>query len=250
MRAKLIWLIDNKLVNKISVVIPARNEEKNLPTCINSLMIAAKAANIVLEIIVVLNRSTDKTEAIARELNAIIVSEDAPNLSKIRNEGVKKASSEIVVTVDADSRVSENMFQKILKTMSDRRNIGGGVLILPERWSLGIFCTGLMLLPIILYYRITGGLFFFRKEDFEEIGGFNENLVSVEDIDFAVRLKKLGKKTSRKYVNLMSAHIVTSMRKFDKFGDWYFVRNPKEFFTIFRGTNRQVADKIWYNFEQ
>ncbi len=237
-------------MNKFSVVIPARNEEKNLPTCVDSLRNAAQIANVDLEIIVVVNRSSDRTELVAKELGAIVVHEDAPNLSKIRNVGVRKATSEIVITVDADNKVSSNMFYKISKTMKNMRNIGGGVLILPERWSLGIICTGLMLLPLILYYRITGGLFYFRKEDFEKIGGFNEELVSVEDIDFAVRLKNLGRKTNRKYINLFSVHIVTSMRKFDKFGDWYFVKNPKTFFSIFRGTNRQIADKIWYNFEQ
>lgn len=237
-------------MNIISVVIPARNEERNLPICIESLRLSAFKAKVDLEIIVVVNRSTDNTESIAKELGARVIKEETANLSRIRNAGVFATRSDIVVTVDADSKVSENMFLRINQVMKDEKNVGGGVLILPDRWSFGIVLTGLMLLPVILYYRITAGLFYFRRKDFNEIGGFNEEFVSVEDIDFAVRLKKHGAKTGRRYKNLFSAFIVTSMRKFDKFGDWYFIRNPKEFFKIFKGTDQTISNKFWYDFYQ
>lgn len=234
----------------LSVVIPARNEEYNLRSCIESLRDSAERAGIDLEIVVVINRCTDKTEEVARSLGAQIIHEEAPNLSKIRNAGVRASKAEFIITLDADNIVSKNMISKVLNNLGDQNIVGGGVLILPERWSLGIVCTGLLLLPVALYHRITVGLFFFRRNDFEAIGGFNEELVSVEDIDFAVRLKRFGIKTRRKYKNLLTAYIATSMRKFDKLGDWYFVQNPKKLLGIFKGRDQELANKIWYDFER
>ncbi len=234
----------------VSVIIPARNEASTIGKCFTALRKAAARAECTLQIIVVINRCTDDTEAVARAAGCEIVKEDAKNLSKIRNAGVKAARGDIVVTVDADSIVSENIFSKMLLAMKNPRAVGGGVLILPERWSLGIFVTGIYLLPIALWYGISGGLFFMNKVDFDAIGGFDESLVSVEDIDFAKRLKAYAKQNGRRFVNLFSAHIVTSCRKFDRFGDWYFALRPQLIWKLLKGRNQSEADKMWYDFER
>jgi hypothetical protein len=69
----------------------------------------------------------------------------------------------------------------------------------------------------------AGGLFWCIREDFEAIGGFNANLVSGEDVDFAKRLKAYGKRVGRPFSTLSGAHIVSSCRKFDAFGDCAFL---------------------------
>ena len=234
----------------ISIIIPVRNEEGCLHTCLDSIESAAKRLSSSIEIIVVINRCTDRSEEIARQRNCRIVHDDSKNLSKIRNSGAKAASGEILVTVDADSRVSQNMLQEVCRRVADPLVIGGGVLIIPERWSMGIFLTALCLLPIIVWHGISGGLFFCRREDFNAIGGFNESLVSAEDIDFARRLKAFGSKTRRRYITLYRAHIVSSCRKFDRLGDWYFLRHPSLFLTLLQGRNQAAADRIWYDFER
>lgn len=228
-------------------MIPARNEEAHLPGCLTAIKHAASLAGTDPEIVVVINRCTDATEAIALSRGCIIIREDAKNLAMIRNAGVRAASGEIIITVDADSRVSANIFTKIIEVL-DQRCVGGGVLIIPERWSVGIFLTGCLLLPIALGYGISAGLFFCRKSDFDEIGGFDERLSSVEDIDFARRLKAHGRRTGRRFATLLSAHIVTSCRKFDRFGDWYFVLRPWLVWTLLKGRNQAEADKVWYDF--
>lgn len=70
-----------------------------------------------------------------------------------------------------------------------------------------------------------GGMFWCYREDFEKLGGFDESMVSVEDMDFAIRLKQLGDSCGKKYGVLKKSYIVTSSRKFDRFGDWYLVKN-------------------------
>ena len=238
-----------------SVVIPARDEEKELPRCLDSIanswasfLSRTALANSCYQVIVVINRCTDRTEQIAHAHGCKVVHEDAKNLAAIRNVGVRASSSEFVVTVDADSRVSLNMFETLYRHLSIPDVVGGGVLILPERWSLGIFMTALMLLPIALWYRISAGLFFFKRSAFDAIGGFNETLLSVEDIAFAKALRAFGRTNGQRFKNVLSAHIVTSCRKFDRLGDWYFLRHPLMTLRLLRGADTLAANAIWYDF--
>lgn len=233
-----------------SIIIPARDEEVLLPKCVQSLRDSASEIKEEIEIIVVANRCTDGTQEVANSLGCNVISNDAKNLSAIRNAGAKVARGKIIITVDADSTVSKNMLATIRRKMLGGRCVGGGVFIVPERLSLGIFFSGLCLLPIVLYYRILCGLFFCFREDFVAIGGFDESLCSVEDIDFAKRLRKHGRGTKRYFANLFSAYITTSCRKFDRFGDWFFLRRPKMTLTLLRGRNQAYADKVWYDFER
>lgn len=234
----------------ISIIIPARNEEKYLPGCLEAISKATEHISEQIEIVVVLNRCTDNTEQVARDNDCIIARNDSKNLSMIRNEGVRISSGEVVITVDADSRMSEGMLKRILQELHSGRVIGGGVLILPDRWSAGIICTGLCIVPIALWYGISGGVFFCSREDFDAIGGFDESLCSIEDIDFARRLKAHGKKSGRKFINLYREHIVSSTRKFDAFGDWYFIKHPLQFLRLLKGTSQKDADKVWYEFKR
>jgi len=203
-----------------------------------------------VEIIVVLNRCTDKTLEIAVGRGCKTIEDESKNLAQIRNRGASIATGEIIVTIDADSMPSSNLLGKIDTVLNSGRYIGGGVMIYPDRWSLGIIATTALLLPAVFYYRVFGGVFYCFKKDFDAIGGFNEEYVSVEDIEFAKRLERYGKSLGKQYKNLFSAYIVTSTRKFDKFGDWYFVFHPKELYTLFQGKDRKLADKVWYDFER
>jgi glycosyltransferase involved in cell wall biosynthesis len=238
-----------------TIVIPARDEEKELPRCLDAIALSwsrfqSKTAptKSSYHVIVVINRCTDQTEQIAKARGCQIIYEDAKNLAAIRNAGVRASTSQFVLTIDADSRVSPHMFEKLHYYLNKPNVVGGGVLILPERWSLGIFMTGLMLVPIALWYRISAGLFFFKRSAFDAVGGFNEKFPSVEDIAFAKALQTLAQKSDQRFVNLLSAHIVTSCRKFDRFGDWYFLRHPLMTLRLLRGSDKVAANAVWYDF--
>jgi glycosyltransferase involved in cell wall biosynthesis len=237
---------------RFSVLIPARNEDRYLPDCLQAIQKAAEAvpAPNPVEVIVALNRCTDRTEEIALGYGAKIVHEDQRNLAQIRNAAARAATGEIIVTIDADSRMTPNMLTEIDRLLRTGRWIGGGVMVLPERWSLGIAATAVLLSAAMFRHRVSGGLFWCRREDFEAIGGFDERWVSVEDLDFAKRLKAHGKRQGKRFTTIMKAHIVTSCRKFDLFGDWYFVRNPAVVRRIFSGRSQEDADRFYYDVER
>lgn len=85
-------------MEKISVIIPARNEEKSITDVIN----IAKASPLTDEIIVVNNNSTDNTANIAKDLGVVVVECDSIGKGYAMAEGIKVASNEIIIFLDAD----------------------------------------------------------------------------------------------------------------------------------------------------
>ena len=236
---------------KFSVLVPAHNEEAYLGACLAAIETAARPYQGQVETIVALNRCTDRTEEIARTHGAAVVREDARNLAKIRNAAARAARGEILATIDADSTMSANMLTEIARSLAGGDTIGGGVPIIPERLSLGIALTWLMLAPYALIrYRVSGGLLWCRRRDFEAIGGFDESKVSGEDLDFALRLKAYGKSHGTSFRTLWRASIRTSARKFDALGDWHLVLRPGLIRTILRGKDQRAADAYYYDLER
>lgn len=231
-----------------SVIIPAHNEEKYMGACLDSIHAAASSVGKRTEVIVVLNRCTDGTEAIARSRGCVIVKDDRKNLSQIRNSGAAAASGETLVTIDADSRMTTNLLEEVQRLLSTGRYVGGGSSGRFERMSLGIAVSALsLLLPMAIKYgAISVGIFWCRKQDFDAIGGFDEKLLMAEDADFAWRLKRWGKRSGLKYGMLTKAWMITSCRKFDREGDWYLFRHPRLVLAYLKGTDRDRAEQAYY----
>ncbi|MBO4632280.1 MAG: glycosyltransferase, partial [Lentisphaeria bacterium] len=118
----------------ISVVIPAHNEEAYLPSCLEAVKRAAAAFEASrragkrtdalpgdgggVEIVVVANRCTDRTVEIAERFGAGVVQNDARSIAQVRNAGVRASHGGIVVTVDADSVMSENALHEVAEMLS------------------------------------------------------------------------------------------------------------------------------------
>lgn len=231
----------------MSVIIPAHNEEAYLPRCLRSVRLAEARLAEPVEIVVVLNRCTDRTESIAREFGAKIVSEPAKNLARIRNTGVAASQGRIVVTIDADSWMSPNMLCEVSRKLATGRYIGGGVRVKAERMSLGIFLSAMTFLPKLILARCWVGMFWMPREAFEAVGGFNHEFLSAEDVDLAHRLRAYGRSQGRRYGLILRAYMGTSCRKFDQFGDWYLLRNRDLVVRLLGGRDREAADLFYYD---
>ena len=235
-----------------SVIIPAYNEEKYVGRCVKSVKTAERFfGRKCAEIIVVADRCTDSTEIAAQNAGARVIVNNDKGISKVRNAGVAAAKGKIIVTIDADSLMHRNALVEIYKRLKSGRYIGGGAPSVFERNSLGITMSSAMVAFNLIktIHRnglLLGAMFWCMKKDFAQIGGFDEALVSVEDIDFAVKLKNFGKKLGKKYGLLWNSPVTTSARKFDEFGDWYLFKNPKLVKRIFSGRDTKAADEFYY----
>lgn len=95
----------------ISAVIIARNEEKNIQECVESLQWCG-------EVLVIDDESVDKTSEIAKNLGAEVFKKALNNdFAAQRNFGLDKARGEWVLFVDADERVSPRLKKEILQSI-------------------------------------------------------------------------------------------------------------------------------------
>lgn len=236
---------------RLSVVVPAYNEERYLGDTLDSLGEAARRFRArtgrEVEFVVVDNASTDRTAEVARSRGARVAFEPVRQIAASRNRGAAETRGEIIVTCDADNRVSPNLLERIDEAMSDDRAIGGGVRIYPER---GSFAAGLMFGVFNLISRllqVSFGVLYTRRETFARIGGFPTHVYVGEDALFVWTLKKEARRQGKRFVNLKDAYIVTSLRKIDQFGAL------QQFFTylkflFFPGTiRRRESCRTWYD---
>lgn len=87
---------------KISAIVIAKNEEDMIADCLDSLSFCD-------EIIVVNNLSVDHTVEIAKRMNAKVFDCDSDSFSSLRDFGLKKASGDFVLYVDADERIDKEL---------------------------------------------------------------------------------------------------------------------------------------------
>ena len=89
----------------ISFIVPAHNEEMELPATLLAIGAAAAAAGENHEVIVVDDASTDATPALARSAGAQVVSINRRQIAASRNAGARQARGEVLFFVDADTRI-------------------------------------------------------------------------------------------------------------------------------------------------
>lgn len=108
-------------MGKISVVISAHNEEKNIKDCLESVKGFAD------EIIVIDNSSTDKTAKIASEYtkNVFEQKNDPSKIDLQKNFGFSKATEEWILSIDADERITPELEKEIKQALEDPDHING-----------------------------------------------------------------------------------------------------------------------------
>lgn len=237
-----------------SVVIPAHNEEKYVVRCIRSIKRAAKVFGKRTEIVVVCNRCTDRTAELAEENGAIVVLNEDRCIAKVRNAGIKAAKGEMILTIDADNRMTKGTIKEAYTLLSSGEYIGGGAPIRFERISFPLFLNDMM---CRLGFGITGlhcGIFWAKKASFEKIGGFVDQR-AMEDVMTAKTLKKLGQSMNQKYGCLKHNVLINSTRKYDDYGDWMYFKlmfsNAGTLIKAILGKSEEydkLIDKLFYDY--
>lgn len=207
----------------ISVIIPAHNEEKYIERCITSIKKSAKQFRGNVEIIVVCNRCSDRTAEIAKSNGAVVVWNEDRCIAKVRNAGIAVASGKIIVTIDADNRMTKGTLSEIYHLLKTGKYIGGGAPIRFERYSFPLWCNDMLCRISFGITRLYSGIFWAKKDSFDAIGGFVDQK-AMEDVATAKMLKKYGKKQGKEYTTLRNNYLINSTRKFDDLGDWLYFK--------------------------
>jgi len=231
---------------RLSVVIPAFNEELYLPETLSRLHDAISACPCGVEMIVVNNRSADRTAEVARSFGATVVPEPVHNIARVRNAGAKVARGDVLAFVDADTTVPPHFLQRIAEVMADPACMGGraDMVHAPASRLLRAYLHAWRWLGMRLGMA-QGAAQFCRKSAFTLLNGYDESQFMGEDVDFYWRLQRLCAKTGGYLKFLDDLKVVPSARRFNQTPIWRTLvwTNPL-FIALFRKT--RAAWRDWY----
>ena len=196
---------------KVSIIITARNEEKYLPMLFKDILNQTYPLQNI-EVVLMDSNSKDNTRTLMEEfktnnesLSVQIVTNERQIQAAGFNEGVKHATGDVVLKIDAHSRIPADFVQKNVNEIIAGAYVCGGnrptvvdsdddfskTLHIVEESALG---------SSIANYRksntkrkvnsIFHGMY--RKEVFEKVGLADERLLRTEDNEFHYRVRKSG----------------------------------------------------------
>ena len=193
----------------LSVLIPCRNEEKYLETCLDSIL-NTNYLKKDLEVFVIDGNSTDNTRAIAEQYEKKydfihLVINEQNTVPFAMNLGIKKSSANYIIRLDAHSRIPENYFSELIKWSEKLNADNVGAIWITDVKNKNIKSNSIIK---VLSSRFGVGNSFFRigvdqvkevdtvpfgcykKEVFEKIGLYDTRLTRNQDIELNKRLKR------------------------------------------------------------
>ena len=181
-----------------SVIIPAKNEEANISVCLDSIF-SNRYPSERYEVIVVDNGSDDRTVAVAVSRNATVAQLPDVNISALRNHGAKLAGGRVLAFMDADCTVAVDWLQQASRYLEqpDVALFGSPPGIPQEStwvqrtWFLVRGRTGDHEVTEVSWLESMN--MFIPRHLFFKVDGFNEELVTCEDVDISYRLAEHGR---------------------------------------------------------
>lgn len=195
-----------KGTGRVSVVIPALNEEKGVAAAIES------AKPDAYEIIVVDGGSQDNTGSVAKQAGARVI-ESAKGRGRQQNAGARIATGDILVFLHADSSLPEGYADILQGVLSSPKHVLGAfsLSLRDQKRSFRWVEKGVQLRSRWFGLPFGDQAFFLRREDVVRMGGFSQEPL-LEDVNLVKKAKRRGK------VVTVSEQVFTSTRRWRKLG--------------------------------
>jgi poly-beta-1,6 N-acetyl-D-glucosamine synthase len=191
-----------KTFPRISLIVPAYNEEKTIRRCVESLQVLNYPN---FEVVVVDDGSTDNTlEEVSHSKGIKIIHQENQGKPKALNNGIQASTGEIIVTVDADTKLDKNALGKIAERFVSNDRLGavaGNVKVNPERKIMNAvqsveYTTGINLIRkgqsvLGCVMIVPGPIAALKREAVEKVGYFSDDTFA-EDFDITVKILKAG----------------------------------------------------------
>jgi rSAM/selenodomain-associated transferase 2 len=197
-----------ELAMRLSVVVPALNEERAIAAALDAIRRGAPDA----EVIVVDGGSTDATCAAAGTLADRVI--EAPRgRARQMNAGAAASRGEALAFVHADTIVPQSFAADIAGALADPAVIGGRFDVALDSSAPAYRLIGALISIRSRLSRTATGdqAIFVRREIFERLGGFPD-IELCEDLDFARKLKRTGR------VACLRSRVTTSARRWQRDG--------------------------------
>jgi glycosyltransferase involved in cell wall biosynthesis len=180
---------------KVSVIITTKNEESSIARLLQSLKVQTYTN---LEIIVVDNKSTDKTKKIAKLFTKKVYTK-GPERSTQRNYGASKSKGKYLLFLDADMELPKNILRQCIEAI--QKNKKYGMLALPEKPVAKSYWEKVKAFERSIYNKsgdkTTDAERFFTRTAFNSVGGYDESITGPEDWDLPESIKAKGYKSTR-----------------------------------------------------
>ncbi len=197
-----------ELTMRLSIVVPAFNEEETLPRLL-PLLLAHQD-----EILVVDGGSTDATRAVARRFQVRVLTARRGRAAQM-NVGAEHSRGDLLWFLHADSQVPDDWREQLAGVMADPTVAGGAFRVKIDAPGFRYRALdGWGRLRPVFQRSFTGDQgIFVRRDLFETLGGFSTH-AALEDVDFSGRLWRSGK------VLLLPGPLLTSARRWESAGWW------------------------------
>lgn len=186
---------------KISVIIPAYNREHTIIKAIKSVLNQTYSID---EVIVVDDCSTDgtgnKVKSVDDERVRYFALPNNLGAGGARNYGVKKARNDIIAFHDSDDAWLPDKIEKQMVLLETgeydlvygayRMHLPYNILHIVPEMNSNLKLQGDIFKDLLLGNTIGAPTILMKKQVFEEIGGFDETMRSLEDWDLAIRVAK------------------------------------------------------------
>lgn len=210
-----------------SIIIPARNEEGNMGRCLQSIA-AVDWPTDQMEVLVVDNGSTDRTVAVARASGAQVLLRPGATVAALRNFGVSQSRGRMLVFLDADCTVSPGWFRQAERYLHQRDVCCfGSPPVVPKEstWVQRAWFHVRRKKGCAETDWLESMNMFVRREAFEQVGGFNADLVTCEDYDLSLRLRKTGRLIADDRIVAVHHGEAASLRHFFRKEHWRALGN-------------------------
>lgn len=183
--------MDNSL---ISVIIPVKNGTNYLAEALESL----RRQNLNLEIIVVDDGSTDATAELARKAGCVVLQHPVSRGQvAAKNTGIAAAKGDFILFLDHDDRVRDGALQIMLEALQAAPEASAVQAMVKDFRSPEIpDLPGILVRPEPFYGLFTGAILI-RREVFDKIGPFSENVHTGEIIEWFSRVEAIGGKVTK-----------------------------------------------------
>ncbi len=227
---------------KVSIVIPAYNEEENIESTIKSLL---NQTYKNFEITVVDNNSKDRTKEIA-ERYVRTVTETKQGYIHAVIRGIQETDGEIIAVCDADSIYSKKWLEKMVKHFKDPEIVAVYGTAYFKDTNVFMKILSYFVYTIFLVYSKLRGLdntagfnFVYRRDAYNKVGGYDPNWKwASPDIDLGKRLKKVGK------LKLVLVAVGSSSRRFKKNG---YLKTAKMFLNNWKDMLKKDRPEVSYD---
>jgi len=176
---------------KVSIIIPMRNEEKNIQLCLDSIT-GNSYPKEQYEIICIDNGSTDRTMEVASGYTKNLYQLPDTTISALRNYGAQRAQGEYLAFIDSDCTADKSWLQSASMYFGSESIICfGSTPDIPSdaTWVQKTWYLSKQIRSDVQRVEWLESMnLIVKKEVFLEVGGFNEKLETCEDVDLCYRI--------------------------------------------------------------